>query len=83
MILNPPHIVTLLRNFRSLIRQEVSREILTRGLAGWLLNHQGHQPYSAFLRFYQLYLQSIPLEIAKAAWGLNAAAAAAQQKTTH
>lgn len=78
MIHNPPYIFLLLRAWNTWLRQ--SGKPATDGTAAIALSHLfarliGAPPYDVFLKTYQLYLQSIPLETAKAAWGLNAAAA--------
>lgn len=73
MIANPPHIVLLLRSWNIGLAMCLSPEETTAYLARLLQRTIGRPPYEAFLKTYQLYLQSIPLETAKAAWGLNAA----------
>lgn len=73
MILNPPEIFLILKSYKAMLRIGASGTVLEDMLAVVLKHHLGHQPYPVFLRTYQLYLQSIPLEAAKAAWGLNAA----------
>ena len=71
MIPNPPCIITLLRSYAALVAYAGSTGSLPEMLAVLLKRHIGHQPYAVFLQTYQLYLQSIPLEAAKAAWGIN------------
>jgi hypothetical protein len=77
MILNPPEIFLILKSYRAMLRLGAAGTVLEDMLAIVLKHHLGHQPYPVFLRTYQLYLQSIPLEAAKAAWGINAAASSA------
>lgn len=73
MIPNPPHIVGLLRAFAQLRRHGVSGGPLTSMLAILFSKHLGQLSWKDFLGTYHLYLQSIPLDLAKAAWGLNSA----------
>lgn len=75
MIPNPPEIVLILKSYRAMLRLGAGGTVLEDMLAVVIRHHLGHQPYNVFLRTYQLYLQSIPLETAKAAWGINSAAA--------
>lgn len=77
MILNPPEIFLILKSYKAMLRLGAVGSVLEDMLAVVLKHHLGHQPYEVFLKTYQLYLQSIPLETAKAAWGINAAAASA------
>jgi hypothetical protein len=80
MILNPPEIFLVLKSYRNALRIGASGTVLEDMLAIIFARFIGHPPYETFLRIYQLYLQSIPLDLAKAAWGINAA----QQSTpTH
>jgi hypothetical protein len=76
MILNPPEIVLILKSYHSMIRLGATGTVLEDMLAVVIKHHLGHQPYETFLKTYQLFLQSIPLETAKAAWGINSAASA-------
>lgn len=83
MILNPPSIFRLLRAWMRMGASETPKLLpyqLTVALAVMLRECIGHQSWDSFLKTYQLYLQSIPFETAKAAWGINAAAAS---RTTH
>ena len=77
MILNPPEIFLILKSYKAMLRLGAAGTVLEDMLAVVIKHHLGHQPYNVFLRTYQLYLQSIPMETAKAAWGINAAASAA------
>ncbi|MEO5914835.1 MAG: hypothetical protein ABIS50_11420 [Luteolibacter sp.] len=83
MIHNPPFVVILLRSYQSAARVSRTHPELFEArpldviLAALLKRTFGHQPYNFFLVTYQFYLQSIPLEIARSAWGINAAEAAA------
>lgn len=74
MILNPPHIVSLLRSYRNMVAASVSGNVFLTLLAGQFHLHLGSISYPEFQRIYHLYLQSIPLEFARAAWGMVAAA---------
>ena len=71
MIANPPNIYNLLRGYSNMVRLGASGVILEDMLAVLFKTYIAHQPYDVFLSTYQLYLQSIPLETAKAAWGIN------------
>lgn len=81
MIHNPPFIVILLRRWHAVVASKdpiYENYQLIVILADLLRRSIGHQPFDTFLNTYQLFLQSIPLETAKAAWGINAAAASAR-----
>lgn len=82
MILNPPHIVSLLRSYASMRGHSVSGSLFLNMLAELFFRHLGSLSYPEFQRVYHLYLQSIPLELAKAAWGIAAAAYPLPPKTT-
>lgn len=71
MILNPPEIQTLLRTWQ-LITTQVPAALQAEYLAA-LFRRQLEPafPYKNFLNLYHLYLQAIPLETAKAAWGIH------------
>lgn len=75
MIQNPPAIFVTLKSYRALIRLGHTPDSIVAPLALVFGEMLGHQPYNAFLKTYQLYLQQIPFDHAKAAWGINAAAA--------
>jgi hypothetical protein len=77
MIINPPHIVELLRGYH-VIRYHFgfAVEKTVPVLASLFTKLLGLQSHSEFLFTYQLYLQSIPLTIAKEAWGLTQTVAA-------
>lgn len=74
MILNPPHIVTVLRSYRQFTRAGITGQNLEKALAISLLKciaRQDRHTWPDFQRLYHLYLQSIPLPLAQAAWGIT------------
>lgn len=73
MIPNPPNIQLLLRGYQNMVRLGATGTHLEDMLSVLFKAFLGNPPFDTFLRTYQLYLQSIPLATAKAAWGLNAA----------
>ena len=64
MIPNPPHIIAILRQFDS-------GPHTARDLAILMLHHLGPQTWEQFGETYHLYLQSIPIDLAREAWGLT------------
>lgn len=77
MILNPPHIMLMLRTYGDLTgRLGADRAETIKALALLLRQFHGFLTWDSFLSLYHLYLQSIPMDLAKEAWGLNAAQAA-------
>lgn len=71
MTLNPPEAVEVLREFRRLNQAGKSHEQLVSDLSEALRRHLGKTEYNAFLGFWHLHLQSIPLAIAVEAWGIT------------
>ena len=65
MIQNPSNITTLLRAWSDLAIPDAAH------LAHLLTIHIGPQPWPVFQNTYRLYLQSIPIAIAREAWGLT------------
>jgi hypothetical protein len=65
MIANPPPITALLRAWDAAPTRDAA------ALAPLLAAHLGPQTWPAFLSSYRLYLQPIPMSIAREAWGLN------------
>lgn len=71
MFPNPPHIIALLRQFDS-------GPHTAHDLAGLMLRHLGPQSWEQFVATCYLYLQSIPSDLAREAWGLTQIANPAQ-----
>lgn len=68
MIANPPNIIELLRAWEQ-VRMSVSSPEWALAV---IFNHYlGTMSWTTFIHTYQLYLQSIPLDLARSAWGLN------------
>lgn len=78
MIANPPHIQLVLKSHAQLIRHGVGGEVLAQMLAVLFRKHLGPLAWPDFLQTYHLYLQSIPMDLAREAWGITAA----QSQTT-
>lgn len=84
MIPNPPHIIELLRAWRRIeSAPQTTAGEHAAALAAAIIRHLGHMPWDRFLAARHLYLQSIPMETAKAAWGVNAAAASLASTLHH
>ena len=81
MIHNPPQITSVLRTFAAVRAMPEEAPRLADHLALLLYINIGHQAWDAFLRLYFLYLQSIPADVARAAWGINQASATALNST--
>ena len=65
MILNPPPVASLLRAFMA---GHLAQPAL---LAASFLTCFGLQSWEEWLRSYRLYLQSIPFDLAREAWGIT------------
>lgn len=65
MIINPPSVVSLLRAFMA---GHLAQPAL---LAANFLTCFGRQSWEEWLNSYRLYLQPIPFDIAREAWGIT------------
>ncbi len=65
MIHNPPHITSILRAWNAMPNKDA------QSLAALLTTYLGPLPWDVFLQTYRLHLQSIPMPIAREAWGLT------------
>ena len=84
MIINPPHIMELLRVWKLIEALWPKNQAKhCEELAAAIIRHLGHMPWDRFLAVRHLYLQSIPMDTAKAAWGINAAAASLASTLHH
>ena len=73
MIPNPPPIIYLLRAYRLLLQENLPEGDLAAVLAAEFRRKLGPMAWTTFQATYHLYLQTIPLAIARAAWGINEA----------
>ncbi len=73
MIINPPHIVFLLKAYQQFCRHGLTGLNLAHAMAVAFRIHLGSMLWDEFIKTYHLYLQSIPLDLAKEIWGINAA----------
>lgn len=73
MILNPPHIYQLLTAYQRIKKFEANEYVFAYFLSRIFIKYIGHPDFAVFVKTYQLYLQQIPLEPAKQAWGINQA----------
>lgn len=69
MITNPPEIYHLLKAYHG--QAAIPAHQVTASLSYLFRQYLGPQTFNDFLRTYQLYLQGIPFETAKEAWGLS------------
>lgn len=74
MVINPPNAISILRRYHQLAAAGTPTEGLILNLDLQFREHLGAVTYEAFLTFWHFHLQSIPIDIAQAAWGLSAKA---------
>jgi len=71
MTLNPPEAVAVLAEWRALRQRDLPQEGLPLHLDLVFRRHLGRMTYDAFMTFWHLHLQLIPLDLAREAWGLT------------
>lgn len=74
MVINPPNAIAILRSYHALATAGTPQEGLLLNLDLLLREHLGPVSYEEFLTFWHFHLQSIPIDLAQAAWGLSATA---------
>ena len=71
MITNPPEIYDILTAYHGHCKSAPPAQLVPEILSTLFRQHLGPQNLNDFLKTYQLYLQSIPFETAKEAWGIS------------